>query len=133
MLDLLLPFFDDAGIISINGYLFQKLDHLDREIDDGDLPVVDAVSILRFFIRLIELGTGDAVVRGQAILDLVQANFPDLHLLLTSPASGVRPPVDSRFNYSRFCGNFKHLMVRINFCRKHNLGSGILLELFSYR
>ena len=111
LLDLLLPFFDDAGIIAINAHLFHLLDHLDRNVDDGDLPVADAVSVLRFFVTLVELGAGDAVVQGQAILDLIEVNFPDLHMLLTSEEFGVRPPVDSRFKYARFCGNFKHLMV----------------------
>ena len=114
---MLLPFFDDAGIIAVNGHLFKLLDQLDREVDDGDLQVGDAVSVLRFFVRLVELGEGDAIVQGQAVLDLIHGNFPDLHALLTNAEFGVRPPVNARFNYSRFCANFKHLMVSSLFIR----------------
>ena len=74
LLDLLLPFWDDAGIIAINSHLFMMLERLDRNIDDGDLPVDEAVSILRFFFQLADLGTGDALVRGQAILGLIENN-----------------------------------------------------------
>ena len=111
LLDLLLPFFDDAGIISINSHLFSLLENLDADVDDGDVPVGDAVSILRFFVRLVELGANDAVVHGQAIMGLVQANFPTLHDLLTDESFGVDPPINSRFNYARFCNNFRQLMV----------------------
>ena len=111
LLDLLLPFFDDAGIISINSHLFSLLEHLDVNVDDGDVPVGDAVSVLRFFVRLVELGANDAVVQGQAIMELVQANFPALHATMTDENFGVDPPVDSRFNYARFCTNFRQLMV----------------------
>ena len=111
MLDLLLPFFDDAGIIMINTHLFNMLEFLDLEADDGDLPVADAVSILRFFVTLVELGADDVIVQGQAVLDLIERNFPSLHALLTSQEFGARAPINSRFNYSRFCLNFQHLTV----------------------
>ena len=114
LLDLLLPFFDDAGIIAVNTYLFSLLDGLNRDVDDGDLPVGDAVSVLRFFVRLVELGVDDVVIQGQDILRLIQASFPSLHASLTHEDFGVDPPVNSRFNYSRFCTNFRKLMVSFN-------------------
>ena len=109
-----MPFFDDAGIIMINTHLFNMLEFLDLEADDGDLPVADAVSILRFFVTLVELGADDVIVQGQAILDLIEVNFPSLHLLMTSQDFGVRAPINARFNYSRFCSNFQHLMVSLS-------------------
>ena len=111
-MDLLLPFFSDAGLISINDYLFSLLDvnHPDGD-DDGDLAVQDAVSVLRFFIRLIELGSGDALVTGAALGNLIKDNFPELHEFLTASDYKVDRPCSSRFNYRRFCGNFKQLMV----------------------
>ena len=108
-----MTFFDDAGIIAINSHLFSTLEQLDPNADDGDLPVGDAVPILRFFFRLIDLGVDDALVQGSAIMGLIQANFPALHDSLTSEDFGVDPPVNARFNYSRFSINFQQLMVSL--------------------
>lgn len=111
ILGLLTSFYDDAGVIAINSHLFSLLD-VGSTNEDGDvLEVGAAVSSLRFFVHLLELGVGDALVTGAAVHDLVFANFPRLHAFLNDPEYGVRRPRDSRLNYTQFCQNFKHLMV----------------------
>ena len=111
MIDLLLSFFDDGGIITINDCLFSKLNTIQTSDDDGDLEVGDAVAILRLFVQLIESGVGDALISGARVMSLIQNNLPDLHLQLTDAEYGVAPPISSRFNLSRFCVNFRTLMV----------------------
>ena len=113
-MDLLLNFFDDAGVIALNDHLFSMLDGLARDADgDVDLDVGDAVAALRFFVQLMELGIGDAVVTGASVMELVQTNFPALHAYLTHPEDGVDPPIDSRFDYRRFCSNFRQVIVSL--------------------
>ena len=81
---LVLPFYTDAGVIAINDHLFKIVDS--RAVDDDeDLPIGDAVAILRFMFQVLDLGVGDAVVRGSAVQALIEDNFPQLHLFLTSP------------------------------------------------
>ena len=108
---LLLPFYDDAGLIAINEHLFGLLEVGSLDADGDSVQVGDAVASLRFFVRLLELGVDDAVVTGGAVQALIEANFPQLHQLLTSPEFGVRPPRDGRLDYGRFNQNFRHLMV----------------------
>ena len=93
----------------------QKVANVEGTLDeDGDvLEVGAAVSSLRFFVHLLELGDGDAVVAGAAVQALIQTNFPSLHDFLINPEFGVRPPRDSKFNLVQFCQNFKHLIVSI--------------------
>lgn len=108
---LLLSFYDDAGIIAINEHLFSMLEVGALDADGEAVQVVDAVASLRFFVRLLELGANDALVAGSDVQALIQASFPSLHALLTGQEYGVRPPRDSRLDYTRFVQNFRHLMV----------------------
>ncbi len=120
---LLLPFYDDAGLIAINEHLFGLLDIGALDADGDAVQVGDAVASLRFFVRLLELGVDDSVVTGDAIQALIEANFPQLHLFMTGQEFRVRPPSDGRFDYDRFNQNFRHLMVSFSrICYwKHNL------------
>ena len=115
MLGLVLPYYTDAGVIVINDFFFQLVDSrsVEDEAEDDDLPIADAICILRFMFQILDLGAGDAVIRGAAVQDLVEVNFPRLLQLLTDPEYGVPPPRDSRLDYSRFCQNFRHLNVSI--------------------
>ena len=108
---MLLSFYDDAGLIAINEYLFGLLEIGSLDADGDAVQVGDAVASLRFFVRLLELGVGDSVVSGGAIQALIEVNFPSLHQILTSPEFGIRSPCDGRFNFDRFNQNFRHLMV----------------------
>ena len=112
VLGLVLPFYTDAGVIAINDHLFKIVDS--RAVDDDeDIPIGDAVAILRFMFQVLDLGAGDAVVRGSAVQALIEDNFPQLHSFLTSPDFGVPSPRDSRLDYGRFCQNFRQLTVSI--------------------
>ena len=108
---LLLPFYDDAGIIAINEHLFGLLAVGMLDADGDAVQVGDAVASLRFFVRLLELGANDALVTGADVQALIEASFPSLHLFMTSPEYGVRRPVDARLDYGRFNQNFRQLMV----------------------
>ena len=110
---MLTSFYDDAGVIAINSHLFSLLEAGSVDAAGEVLEVGAAVSSLRFFIHLLELGVNDSLVTGAAVNALVRANFPQLHAFLTDPEFGVRFPRDSRFNYVQFCQNFKHLMVSL--------------------
>ena len=113
MLGLVLPFYGDAGVISINEHLFALVDsrNLDHDAEDDDVPIGDAVAILRFLFQILDLGAGDAVVPGASIQDLIRANFPSLFQSLTDPEFGVPPPQDSQLDYVRFNQNFRCLNV----------------------
>ena len=112
---LVLPYYTDAGVIIINDYFFQLVDSrsVEDEAEDDDIPIADAICILRFMFQILDLGAGDAVIRGAAVQDLVGTNFPRLLQLLTDPEYGVPPPRDSRLDYNQFCQNFRHLNVNI--------------------
>ena len=110
---MLTSFYDDAGVIAVNTHLFSLLETGSLDENGDVLDVGAAVSSLRFFVHLLELGHNDAVVAGSAVQALIQANFPGLHDFLVNPEFGVRPPRDSRFNLVQFCQNFKHLIVSI--------------------
>ena len=61
--------------------------------------------------QILDLGAGDAVVRGSAVQALIEDNFPQLHAFLTSPDYGVPSPRDSLLDYGQFCQNFRQLIV----------------------
>ena len=109
-MDLVLPFYVDAGLIALNDHLFVLLNSRDFDSDDGDLDLGHAVSILRFFVQLLELGINDPEIPGRAVQDLILANFPDLEEYLIG-TYGVAAPRNSRFNYGRFVDNFRQLLV----------------------
>ena len=116
MLGLVLPHYNDAGVIAINDHFFKLVDSrsIEEEAEDDDIPIADAISILRFMFQILDLGAGDAVVSGMAVQELVETNFPSLHQFLISPEYGVPPPRDSRIDYGRFCQNFRRLNVSIS-------------------
>ena len=110
---LVIPFYTDAGVIAINDHFFQIVDSRapEEEAEDDDIPIAEAISILRFMFQMLNLGVDDAVVPGVAVRDLVESNFPRLHQFLVSPEYGVPPPRDSRLDYGKFCQNFRQLVV----------------------
>ena len=121
-MDLMINFFDAGGLVAINTHLFTMLD---RQVDADDVhPEVlvadDAVGVLRLFVRVLELGAGDAMISGRAVLDLLLANFPSLAPSIIGAEFGVAPPTSARIDYRRLCANLIQLMVR-SITWKHNL------------
>ena len=113
----MINFFDDGGLVAINTHLFSMLD---RQVDADDvhpelMVVDDAVGVLRLFVRVLELGAGDAMISGRAILDLLLASFPSLAPDITGAEFGVAPPHSARIDYRRLCANFVQLMVSLCF------------------
>ena len=74
-----------------------------------------AVSILRLFCNLIELGESDRIITGEEVSALVESIMPEMLLEVNSTPNGVQRPRDSRLDYVRLRENFTQVLVSIIF------------------
>ena len=92
-----------------------------------------AVSILRLFCNLIELGENDRVITGEEVSALVESIMPEMLLEVNSTPNGVQHPRDSRLDYVKLRENLTQVLVSFILSRIQDLLRFITCIFLGYR